>query len=100
MWKRRPILFGGWGDLSSLPYPITHNFLPCPALHCPSQAGVRKLEALFAVLIAVMMASFGVMFARAGVPPSEVAAGFLIPNLPQQDIPTVGGWRPILRLTA
>eukprot|EP00983_Pelagomonas_calceolata_P098296 1158330-Pelagomonas_calceolata.AAC.7 len=36
-----------------------------------------------------MVASFGVMFARAGVPTSEVASGFLIPNLPQQDIATV-----------
>eukprot|EP00200_Dunaliella_tertiolecta_P001465 CAMPEP_0202349806 /NCGR_PEP_ID=MMETSP1126-20121109/7141_1 /ASSEMBLY_ACC=CAM_ASM_000457 /TAXON_ID=3047 /ORGANISM="Dunaliella tertiolecta, Strain CCMP1320" /LENGTH=524 /DNA_ID=CAMNT_0048941671 /DNA_START=172 /DNA_END=1746 /DNA_ORIENTATION=- len=52
------------------------------------RAGIRKLEALFAVLIATMVASFGVMFARAGVPTSEVASGFLIPNLPQQDIAT------------
>lgn len=57
----------------------------CPTL----QIGIRPLEAVFAILISTMIVTFGIMFVRAGVPYSEVASGFLIPNLPREDIPTV-----------
>jgi natural resistance-associated macrophage protein len=39
------------------------------------QAGVRFLEAVFAVLIGTMAAAFGVMYVLAGVPTAEVAKG-------------------------
>jgi hypothetical protein len=35
------------------------------------------------------VAAFGYMFARANVPADEVARGFLLPQLPRRDIPTV-----------
>lgn len=45
--------------------------------------GVRHLEALFAVLIGVMAAAFGVMYVLAGVPTADVIEGLLIPRLPR-----------------
>lgn len=50
--------------------------------------GVRILEAMFAVMIGVMVGSFGVMFVNADIPADEVVAGFLIPRLPLRDVPT------------
>lgn len=40
-------------------------------------------------MIAIMAASFGEMYVRAGVPTDQVVAGFLIPRLLRQDVPTV-----------
>ncbi len=51
--------------------------------------GVRILEGLFGILIAVMASSFGLMFWWADVPGKEVVQGFLIPRLPSKDVPTV-----------
>ena len=42
--------------------------------------GVRKLEAVFAVLVAVMAVSFGVMSMHAGVPAGDVAHGAFVPE--------------------
>jgi len=50
--------------------------------------GVRLLEALFGLLIGIMVASFGIMYASAGVPTDEVIKGFLIPRLPLKDVST------------
>lgn len=45
------------------------------ALLLIERLGVRNLEAVFAVLITVMAASFGVMYVLAGVPTAQVAEG-------------------------
>ena len=45
------------------------------ALLLIERLGVRNLEAVFAVLITTMAASFGVMYVLAGVPTAEVAEG-------------------------
>lgn len=39
------------------------------------QWGVRQLEAVFGMFIAVMAASFGVMYSNAHIPQSEVLQG-------------------------
>ncbi|KAK9835822.1 hypothetical protein WJX74_008692 [Apatococcus lobatus] len=44
--------------------------------------GVRNLEALFGVLIAIMAGSFGIMCSLAGVRALDVAEGLAIPRLP------------------
>lgn len=41
------------------------------------QWGVRQLEAVFGIFIAVMAASFGVMYSNADIPQSEVLQGEL-----------------------
>ena len=46
------------------------------------QAGVRNLEALFAILIGTMAASFGVMYVLAGVPTASVVEGALCSQAP------------------
>eukprot|EP00884_Botryococcus_braunii_P012365 jgi/Botrbrau1/21129/Bobra.0061s0023.1 len=48
--------------------------------------GIRHLEAVFAVLISTMAASFGVMYFWAGVPTAEVIEGLLVPRLPRSSI--------------
>ncbi|WIA40896.1 hypothetical protein OEZ86_004557 [Tetradesmus obliquus] len=48
--------------------------------------GVTKLEALFGVLISVMVCSFAVMFYEAHVPLGAVAEGFLKPSIPRPAI--------------
>ncbi|KAK9805646.1 hypothetical protein WJX72_009884 [[Myrmecia] bisecta] len=48
--------------------------------------GVRRLEALFGTLIAIMAAAFGVMYHLAHVPTGQVIEGVLIPRLPRQDL--------------
>ena len=45
------------------------------ALLLIERLGVRNLEAVFAVLITTMAASFGVMYVLAGVPTAEVVEG-------------------------
>ena len=39
------------------------------------QWGVRQLEAVFGIFIAVMAGSFGIMYSNAGIPQSEVVKG-------------------------
>lgn len=41
------------------------------------QWGVRQLEAVFGIFIAIMAASFGVMYSNADIPQSEVLQGEL-----------------------
>ena len=43
--------------------------------------GVRKLEAFFAILVATMTVSFGVMYAQAGCPTGEVLLGVVVPRI-------------------
>ncbi|KAF6254916.1 natural resistance-associated macrophage protein-domain-containing protein [Scenedesmus sp. NREL 46B-D3] len=50
------------------------------------RCGVSKLEALFALLISVMVGSFAVMFYQAHVPLAAVAEGFLKPTIPRPAI--------------
>lgn len=43
--------------------------------------GARKLEAFFAVLVATMTVSFGVMYVQADCPTGEVLLGALVPRI-------------------
>lgn len=43
--------------------------------------GVRKLEAFFATLVAVMTLSFGVMYFKAECPTHEVILGTVLPRI-------------------
>ncbi|KAG2445110.1 hypothetical protein HYH02_008977 [Chlamydomonas schloesseri] len=49
--------------------------------------GIRVLEGFFGGMVGVMVAAFGVMYARAGVPTEEVVRGFTLPSLPKKDLP-------------
>ncbi|KAG2430797.1 hypothetical protein HXX76_009773 [Chlamydomonas incerta] len=49
--------------------------------------GIRVLEGFFGAMVGLMVASFGVMYARAGVPTAEVVRGFTVPSLPKKDLP-------------
>ena len=40
------------------------------------QWGVRQLEAVFGIFIAIMAGSFGVMYSNAGIPQGEVLKGW------------------------
>eukprot|EP00882_Tetradesmus_deserticola_P033095 GHRQ01037771.1.p1 GENE.GHRQ01037771.1~~GHRQ01037771.1.p1 ORF type:complete len:263 (+),score=71.73 GHRQ01037771.1:301-1089(+) len=48
--------------------------------------GVTKLEALFGLLISIMVGSFAVMFYQAHVPLAAVAEGFIKPRIPRPAI--------------
>lgn len=52
--------------------------------------GIRVLEGFFGGMVGVMVATFGVMYARADVPVGEVVSGFTVPRLPRKDVPVVG----------
>lgn len=52
--------------------------------------GIRVLEGFFGAMVGVMVATFGVMYARAEVPVGEVVSGFTVPRLPRKDVPVVG----------
>ncbi|KAG2491205.1 hypothetical protein HYH03_010415 [Edaphochlamys debaryana] len=49
--------------------------------------GIRVLEGFFGGMVGLMVVTFGVMYARAGVPTGEVIRGFTIPQLPRRDLP-------------
>lgn len=42
------------------------------------QWGVRQLEAVFGIFIAIMAGSFGIMYSNADIPQSEVLQGRLL----------------------
>lgn len=55
--------------------------------------GVRKLEAFFGTLVAIMTVSFGVMYFKAECPTDEVVVGTILPRI-RCDTPLLHLWTP------
>ncbi|DBA75856.1 TPA: hypothetical protein ACH3X1_010257 [Trebouxia sp. C0004] len=55
------------------------------------QWGVRQLEAVFGIFIAIMAGSFGVMYNNADIPQGQVLEGLVLPRLPKAALPLAVG---------